>query len=279
MTRSRFWMIVALVGCLGVVAIGWLFGVSPQLDARAAADDQRATVEAQNAVHSAKIIALKKQFDEMDTTRAELAGLRTQLPEGTEYADLTEDIASIAERHSVEIVQYTSDEAISPIALQEAIVVAAPVPEKAPDTTASPAAGAETGSDATAAALDEARSDGDAATAQAAATTTAGTTNVAAVSSALSPRLTASNLYAIPVSMSLKGTVADVLAMLEELQSSTRLFLVTETTVAKDESSTVKGYVFVVTGSEGAGAISGGTSTVETDTGETEPADANATVN
>ena len=198
-----------------------------------------------------------------------MAALRDGLPEGVEHADLAEEIASIAARHSVEIVQYAAAEAVSPIALREAIAISEPAPEPAaeptPPTDATTAADPDAESDATAEALDAARTPDSP-------PEEVGTTPAASVVTATSSRLTAGNLFAVPVSLSLKGSMADVLAVIAELQSGTRLFLVTGSTVALDESSEVKGYVFVVTGSESAAAPAG--TAVEHTTAE-----AGATVN
>jgi hypothetical protein len=77
-----------------------------------------------------------------------------------------------------------------------------------------------------------------------------------------SARLTADNLYAIPITLELRGTAADTLATLDQIQAGTRVFLVTSArVVAQDEgepgaagdsdveASEVRGHVFVLTGS------------------------------
>jgi hypothetical protein len=77
-----------------------------------------------------------------------------------------------------------------------------------------------------------------------------------------SARLTADNLYAIPITLELRGTAADTLATLDQIQAGTRVILVTSArVVAQDEgepgaagdsdveASEVRGHVFVLTGS------------------------------
>ena len=51
MDKNRLWIIGAVVVMVAIVALGWVVAIQPQLDAAAAADAQRATVDATNAAN------------------------------------------------------------------------------------------------------------------------------------------------------------------------------------------------------------------------------------
>src|SRR3546814_2967574 len=48
MMNNRFWLVIAGVLGVAILAIGWFIGVSPKLDEMNAVNEQRASVEAQN---------------------------------------------------------------------------------------------------------------------------------------------------------------------------------------------------------------------------------------
>jgi Tfp pilus assembly protein PilO len=224
MAIPRFRLLLAAVLSIGILALGWILGVAPQLEAAALARADRVSVEAQNEVHRARIVELQAQFARIDETRAELAALQLQIPEGSDLPGFVDELTAIATAHNVKVTKYAAEEPLSPLAVQAAI--APPVAEPAP-TEPAPAP-------------DDAAS---------AASSTNITTTVAAT--------TTENLFAIPVSLSLSGTDLDVCAMLADLEAGPRLFFVTsakivaqtgEGTGAGSEQgvSEVRGFVYVV---------------------------------
>jgi len=237
MAIPRIRLLLAAVLSIGILALGWILGVAPQLEAAALARADRASVEAQNEVHRARIVELQAQFARIDETRAELAALQLQIPEGSDLPGFVDELTAIATAHNVKVTKYTAEEPLSPLAVQAAI--APPVAEPAP-TEPAPADGS---APADAAAVAPAPADN----ASAASSTT---TNITAAT-------TTENLFAIPVSLSLSGTDLDVRAMLADLEAGPRLFFVTsakivaqtdEGTDAGSEQGTseVRGFIYVV---------------------------------
>jgi Tfp pilus assembly protein PilO len=248
MAIPRIRLLLAAVLSIGILALGWILGVAPQLEAAALARADRASVEAQNEVHRARIVELQAQFARIDETRAELAALQLQIPEGSDLPGFVDELTAIATAHNVQVTKYTAEEPLSPLAVQAAIAppVAPPVAEPAP-TEPAPAEStpADDSAPADVAAAADAPAPDDAARAASSTTTT---TNITTPTE---------NLFAIPVSLSLSGTDLDVRAMLADLEAGPRLFFVTsakivaqtdEGTGAGSEQgvSEVRGFVYVV---------------------------------
>jgi Tfp pilus assembly protein PilO len=239
MAIPRIRLLLAAVLSIGILALGWIVGVAPQLEAAALARADRASVEAQNEVHRARIVELQAQFARIDETRAELAALQLQIPEGSDLPGFVDELTAIATAHNVKVTKYTAEEPLSPVAVQAGI--APPVAEPAP-TEPAPADGS---APADAAAAADAPAPDDAASAASSTTTN------------ISAGTTTENLFAIPVSLSLSGTDLDVRAMLADLEAGPRLFFVTSAKiVAQTDAGTgagseqgvseVRGFVYVV---------------------------------
>ncbi len=64
MDRNRLWIIGAVVVMVAIAALGWVVGVQPQLDAAAAADAQRATVDATNATNLQTLVGAASRLRE-----------------------------------------------------------------------------------------------------------------------------------------------------------------------------------------------------------------------
>jgi len=84
--NNKFWMIIAAVIGVAVFALGWFIGISPKLDEMNAAVEQRELVEEQNAIHEAKLVQLKVEFEQLDELKLELAGAQKLLPSGDELS-------------------------------------------------------------------------------------------------------------------------------------------------------------------------------------------------
>ena len=223
MAIPRMRLILAVLLSLAILVLGWLFGAAPQLDAASLARADRAAVDEQNDVHRDRLVELQAQAARMDETLAEFAALQVQIPDGNALPDFVDELTAIAATHSVQVEQYTAEEPLSPLALQEASAPPADVTADSDGTATGDLAGAST-------------------TAPAATST-----------------LTPQNLFAIPVSLSLRGTDTTVRAMLADLQTGPRLFVVTSAKIVADAPgandsdsaietslSEVRGYVYVV---------------------------------
>ncbi|HEY9497724.1 MAG TPA: type 4a pilus biogenesis protein PilO [Terrimesophilobacter sp.] len=84
--NNKFWLLIAGVVGVAILAMGWFLGVSPKLDEMNAANEQRASVEAQNQAHEAKLVELKKEFQQLDALKTELADAQASLPPGDELS-------------------------------------------------------------------------------------------------------------------------------------------------------------------------------------------------
>ncbi|PRY67543.1 hypothetical protein B0I08_106150 [Glaciihabitans tibetensis] len=224
--NPRMPLIITTVSCCGILALGWFLGVSPQVDAAAASHTALASTELQNAKHRTTLLALIEQHARIDAIRAETLSLRGEIPAGLGLPDLVDEMTAVAAAHGVVITRYGAEEPLSPISLAEAAQASvAPTTEPTGEQPAAPTAGQPTAPAAES-------------IAESAAT-------------APSPRVTAGNLYAVPITLTLSGTPADARAMVGELQHGRRLFLVTSadfvaTEPLEESVSEVRGYAYVL---------------------------------
>jgi len=121
MSSNRIWTIGAAVVILGVLVATWFLGVSPQITAAGAAATERTDVEAQNQVQEAALNALKKQFDELDTIKADLDDARKVVPSARDKSLFSKQIDQLSTKYGITItslafadpkpfVPYTSDD-------------------------------------------------------------------------------------------------------------------------------------------------------------------------
>lgn len=227
MDRNRLWMLGSIVTMVAVVVLGWFLGISPQLDAMAAANATREQVESQNAVYEQKLATLKKQFENIGALQTELAGLREAVPSDAGIPAFVGQLDAISKQHDVRLTDisvsdgepYTPQTPPTPAPVAAGANGAAPaIPTPAPATpTPAPSA----------------------APAGAPAATPAGSL------------VTADNFVAIPVSVTVHGAYSHVLDFIEGLQKGTRLVLVTGFNTTGEPSA----------GSAGGKAAAGGTIT------------------
>jgi Tfp pilus assembly protein PilO len=265
--KSPLWIAVALIACVGIVVLGWFSGAAPQLAAATAASDQQVTVVAQNTAHAHRIKTLEAEFRDLGATSAELTALRLEVPMVADAPDLHNEFTDLAARHSVTITQYAVTEAVVPVALQLTAVppVAAATPAAGAAASGSAGSGSagsgSAGSTSTGSSTSTptptagAATSGTATTPAAGSGTGAATGGSASADSTPTSLLTAGNLFAMPVNLTMQGSASDVLAFINDLQSGTRLFLVTSATVANGDLSKVAGFAFVVTGSAPTAAV------------------------
>src|SRR5690606_22632990 len=86
MTASRLWTVGAVALIAAILALGWFLGIAPLLAQKAAADAERANVEAQTALQQAQLQIMKTDFENLDEILADLEPLTTSIPpyEGVE---------------------------------------------------------------------------------------------------------------------------------------------------------------------------------------------------
>ncbi|MEX1079730.1 MAG: type 4a pilus biogenesis protein PilO [Homoserinimonas sp.] len=112
MNAARLWAFGSIL-VIGALLLGtWFVGVSPRLDEASAANESRATVVAQNTIHSARLVSLEEQFEKLDELRAELEQLRVAIPEGANLPDLISQVNRLASRSGVAVTTMTFADAI-----------------------------------------------------------------------------------------------------------------------------------------------------------------------
>lgn len=234
MLTVRLRMIVAGLVAAAILTLGWIAGIAPQLEVADRAHADRAAVEAQNEAHRLRLQTLKKQFDRIDLTRADLAELRSAIPAVSDLPGFLDAASVIAATHSVTLSEFTAAEPVSPAQIQAA------APPAEPETPTETAPGAEAEPDALPAGTIPDTSGPTTASPDAAAPTQAAP----------------DTLFAIPITMTLTGSAESVLATIRDLQHHTRLFLVTSATIvtptedaaadASSADSNLNGFVYVV---------------------------------
>ncbi len=209
MDKNRIWTIASVLMIVAVLGLGFLIGVQPQLSAIGVANDERAAVEATNALAEAKLAALKKDFEGIDELKAELATLVKSVPTGAQAPELVDQLDAMAKQFGVTLTAITVSDA-QPYT-EVAGAPAAPAPAEGTD----------------AATVDQ-------------------NTVVAAPPAGTPPvvnaLITPANFAVLSVGVTIKGSYAQVLDYVNGLQTGTRLFLVTElnTTEASENEGVVE---------------------------------------
>lgn len=224
-----------------VIVLGWMLGISPKLAEASAADANRGDVETQNSAYESQLVDLKKQFENMDDLKDELASLRDAIPNGAQIPAFVAQLGYIADEHQVTLTE---------IKLSDAEAYA-------PEIVVAPAA-----ADATATEGDAAAPAADAAAA-APAVPAAPAAPIVPDTPKGNPLVTAQNFVAVPFSLTLEGDYENMLAFIDGLQKGTRLAMVTEfaTDTVSPGSSTavhadVSGFVYVLLDVDAADAAS-----------------------
>jgi Tfp pilus assembly protein PilO len=207
MSSQRIWIAGCAFVMVASVALGWLLGASPLLAAASANREAREAAQAQNSIYSEELAALKVQFEGLPQLEDELEALREELPPQADQPDYLAQLASAAQRHTVQLTSITAADAVA-YAPAVAEVPAAEVPAadaEAPEATAEAEAAAEP---------------------------------VAAAAGAgvpvTSPLVTAENFISIPMTLALEGNYGNVLDFVESVQKGTRLSAVSTFSTSTD---------------------------------------------
>ncbi len=225
-SKTTYWVIGAALVALAMLGGGWVLLVQPQL---AAANDTRsetAAVEEQNRVQQEQVDALRVQFDNIETYKAELESLQEQMPPDDGTVEFLEAVGALAEQNGLVVTATTTagGEPVVPLETAEA-----PAQPPADDSVVEAA-------DDAAEATDE----------QTEATEPAGTAPAPAdpVTGAIE------GLVSIPVSVSVLGPAESARAFADALQSGLPRLLLVEilTTVAQPEADAAEGRPATVLG-------------------------------
>ncbi len=211
-SSNRLWTIGAVTVMAILLLAGWFLGAQPLLGAAAAADEERAGIDAQNTAQQAEIGRLTEENKDLDAVQAEYKDLLTSIPSSPNTAAFIQGLDGLAASTGVQVTGITVSESIAYTVPASAAVVPTPTDgaTPAPTATAAPVPVAPVG-------------------------------NIAATS----PLITPDNFVGIKVGVDLKGGYQQVLTFVKGLQTGKRLVLVTGfiSTSNPDDSSVVTAHI------------------------------------
>jgi Tfp pilus assembly protein PilO len=212
MTGNRIWMFGVALAAVVIVALGWLFGISPTLAQAELASSQAQSADAQNAAQQIALVKLKSQYDKLPELNTELTKLQLAVPATATLDDFLDQLQQLAQSTGVTITGFTAAEAGlyggAAAAAPKPAATSAPIPSGSATPSATPAA--------------------------------------TAPASSVTDRL-----FSVPVTITVKGSPDQVMAFTDASQKGTRLFLVTSDGFTgsrsnpQDDGGTLTGFVFV----------------------------------
>ncbi len=212
MTGNRIWMFGVALAAVVIVALGWLFGISPTLAQAELATSQAQSADSQNAAQQIALVKLKSQYDKLPQLTADLTKLQLAVPATANLDDFLDQLQQLAQSAGVTITGFTAAEAT----LYGGGESAAAAPKPAATTAPAPSGSASA--------------------------TPAATSPAASVTG---------RLYSVPITITVKGSPDQVMAFTDASQKGTRLFLVTNDGFTgsrdnpQDDGGTITGFVFV----------------------------------
>lgn len=236
MDKTRLWIIGSVLAMIVLVAGGWVVGVQPQLDAAAAADAESAQVDATNEANRAVLARLQKDAQELPALKGTLAALGTSVPSVPDLPGFQDEVNGYAAANGVTVTSWQVSDA------QAYAPPAAPV-------AASAGSGSPSGSSTATPAPTSSPTPTPAPT----------PTAIPGAPPAANPLITAKNLSVIPVSVTVRGDYAKIVAFEAAAQAAKRLFLVTGFSVdpaadAPGYDGKVSGYIYVLSAPKSAAA-------------------------
>lgn len=120
--NNKFWLLIAGILGVAILAMGWFLGVSPKLDEMSAANEQRASVEAQNKLHEARLKELQKQFANLDELKSDLEDAQLGLPPGDELSTFLGQLHQLEAASGATLTKFAASEAQSYLAAAGAVV-------------------------------------------------------------------------------------------------------------------------------------------------------------
>lgn len=193
-SSNRLWTIGAVTVMIIVLVAGWFLVAQPFVLAAAAADEERAGIEAQNTAQQAEIARLTEEDKDISTIQAQYKELLASIPSSSDTAAFIDGLNGLASSSGLQVTGITVSDSMSYTVPASAAAAATPTDTATPDpeSTQAPAPAIPTGSVA-----------------------------------ATSPLITPENFVGIKVGVDLKGGYQQVLSFVQGLQSGKRLVLVT----------------------------------------------------
>jgi len=221
MNSKRIWYLLGGVLAVAIIALGWFLGASPSMSQAALNDQARADVDTQNDAQQAALVTTKAQFARIGDLRAQLATMQLSIPGAADVDDLFDQITAMAASAGTSVTSISAGEA-EPYGTSGApgsgSAAPAPAPSATPAPSGTPAPAPTAGA--------------------------GGATGATAGAAGAAP----SDLFMIPVTITLTGGRDAAVAMVDALQSpGHRLMLVNKLTITSSpDSASIGGYVFLV---------------------------------
>ena len=114
--NNKLWILIAGVAGVAILALGWFLGVSPKLGEMSAANDQKASVDAQNQQHEVKLDALKKEFAKLDALKTQLADAQASLPPGDDLSTFLGELHQLEASSGVVLSSFSAGDGIAYVA-------------------------------------------------------------------------------------------------------------------------------------------------------------------
>lgn len=111
-SKATPWVLGTAFVAVLLLAVAYLFLVSPQLAVAATAKVDTEAAESQNVVHRKRLGQLQRQFEELDTYKAELAALREQIPADDGLPPLLREVDKLAEDEDLFVVAINPGEPV-----------------------------------------------------------------------------------------------------------------------------------------------------------------------
>lgn len=103
MKSNRLWAIGTAIVIVGVLALGWVLGISPKVAELSSVTGSLDAVKVQNQQHQLELTALQEQFENIDNLRAELAELQAAIPADVGLPDFIRQLNTLAAASGVTI--------------------------------------------------------------------------------------------------------------------------------------------------------------------------------
>lgn len=140
MGKTTPWVLATAFGALVILAVAWLFGASPRLDAAAEAREAAESEQSRIDTLEIQLAALEKDFANIEDFRTELADLRVQVPTDELIPDLIRQLQGFATGAGVVITNAISETPTTmTIVREEVIQPPAPAEGEEPAEGAAPA--------------------------------------------------------------------------------------------------------------------------------------------
>lgn len=127
-SSPRTWIAGTVVLSLVLVAAGWFLLIAPKRAEAADLREETVAAQGRNAQLEVRIAELKEQFAQLPQRKAELAAIRTAMPQDAELATLTRDLQRLAGDAGVTLMTITPGE-LTAVVPTGAVVATAPAAE------------------------------------------------------------------------------------------------------------------------------------------------------